>query len=114
MAEQLSEKDEIRIMDEIRDIVRTDYAAAAKAASAGSAGSCGPQGCGCGETVLGEEEREVYGAALYEDGEREALPDAAKLASLGCGNSTSARAVGSTSCSRRGAWARAERPTGST
>jgi ubiquinone/menaquinone biosynthesis C-methylase UbiE len=88
MAEQLSEKDEIRIMDEIRDIVRTDYAAAAKAASAGSAGSCGPQGCGCGETVLREEEREVYGAALYEDGEREVLPDAAKLASLGCGNPT--------------------------
>jgi ubiquinone/menaquinone biosynthesis C-methylase UbiE len=88
MAKQLSEKDEIRILDEMRDVVRANYAAAAKAAAAGSAGSCGPQGCGCGETVLHEQEREVYGAALYEDGEREALPDAAKLASLGCGNPT--------------------------
>ena len=88
MAEQLSEKDEIRILDEIRDIVRADYAAAAKAASAGSAGGCGPQGCGCGEAVMGEEEREVYGATLYEEDERQALPDAAKLASLGCGNPT--------------------------
>jgi arsenite methyltransferase len=88
MAEQLTERDEIRILDEMRDVVRANYAAAARAASAGSAGSCGPQGCGCGETVLREEEREVYGAALYEDDEREALPDAAKLASLGCGTPT--------------------------
>jgi arsenite methyltransferase len=88
MAEQLSEKDEMRVLDEIRDVVAANYAAAAKAASAGSTGSCGPQGCGCGETVLREEEHEVYGAALYEDGEREVLPDAAKLASLGCGNPT--------------------------
>jgi len=88
MAEQLTEKDEIRVLDEMRDVVRANYAAAAKAASAGSGGGCGPQGCGCGETVLAEEEREIYGAALYEDDEREALPDAAKLASLGCGNPT--------------------------
>ena len=87
MAEQLTEKDEIRIMDEIRDVVRANYATAAKAASAGSAGSCGPETCGCGETVL-REERGVYGTALYEDDEREVLPDAAKLASLGCGNPT--------------------------
>jgi arsenite methyltransferase len=88
MAEQLTENEEIRIMDEIHDVVRTSYAAAAKAASAGSAGSCGPEGCGCGETLLHEQDPEVYGAALYEDDEREELPDAAKLASLGCGNPT--------------------------
>jgi arsenite methyltransferase len=88
MAERLSEKDELRIRREIHGVVRATYAAAAKAASGGSAGGCGPDGCGCGETVLREEERAVYGAALYEDDEREALPDAAKLASLGCGNPT--------------------------
>jgi arsenite methyltransferase len=88
MAERLKEQDEIRIMDEIRDVVRTNYATAAKAASTGSPGGCGPQGCGCGETLLHEQDPEVYGVALYEDDEREALPDAAKLASLGCGNPT--------------------------
>ena len=31
---------------------------------------------------------EVFGAALYGDADREALPDAASLASLGCGNPT--------------------------
>ena len=82
MAEQLREK------DEIREIVRENYAAAAKAASAGSAGSCGPQGCGCGETVLDEAQREVFGVELYGNADRESLPDAAKLASLGCGNPT--------------------------
>jgi arsenite methyltransferase len=82
VAEQLKDK------DEIRESVRANYAAAARAASGGAEASCGPDGCGCGETVLREEELEAFGAALYEDGERAALPDAAKLASLGCGNPT--------------------------
>jgi len=82
MAEQLKDA------DGIREAVRENYAAAAKAAAAGSGASCGPQGCGCGESVLREDEREVFGAALYEEGERQALPDGAKLASLGCGNPT--------------------------
>jgi arsenite methyltransferase len=82
MAEQLTEK------DEIREAVRARYAAAATAASAGSGASCGPAGCGCGETVLSEDQRQVFGAALYPGDEREALPGAAKLASLGCGNPT--------------------------
>jgi arsenite methyltransferase len=88
LAEQLSEKDETRIRGEIQAIVRANYAAAAKAASRGAASGCGPQGCGCGESVLRPQECAVYGAALYEDGERDALPEAAKLASLGCGNPT--------------------------
>ncbi|MGH2801939.1 MAG: arsenite methyltransferase [Thermoleophilaceae bacterium] len=82
MAEQLKDT------DEIREAVRENYAAAAQAASGGAGANCGPQGCGCGESVLREDEREVFGAALYEEGERQALPDAAKLASLGCGNPT--------------------------
>jgi arsenite methyltransferase len=82
MAEQLRDK------DEVREAVRQNYAAAAIAVSDGQGASCGPAGCGCGETVLSEQERDVFGAALYEGRERDALPDAARLASLGCGNPT--------------------------
>ena len=82
MAEQLTDK------EEIRESVRAGYAAAALVVSAGQGASCGPQGCGCGETAISEEQREVFGAALYEGEQRDALPDAAQLASLGCGNPT--------------------------
>ena len=82
MAEQLRDK------DEVREAVRQNYAAAAMAVSDGQGASCGPAGCGCGETLLSEQERDVFGAALYEGRERDALPDAARLASLGCGNPT--------------------------
>ena len=74
--------------DRIREAVRESYAAAAKAASAGSRSGCGPDGCGCGETVLDEDQREAFGAELYGIEDRDDLPDAAKLASLGCGNPT--------------------------
>ena len=80
--------EQVKDRDEIRETVRASYAEAAKAASSGSAGSCGPGGCGCGESALAEDQRQVFGPALYEQGERDALPDAAKLASLGCGNPT--------------------------
>jgi SAM-dependent methyltransferase len=82
MAEQLRDK------DEIREAVRQSYAAAARTAAGGQGASCSPGGCGCGEAVLTKEESEVFGAALYGDRERGGLPDAAKLASLGCGNPT--------------------------
>jgi arsenite methyltransferase len=82
MAEQLRDK------DEVREAVRENYAAAARAAGAGQGASCGPGGCGCGESVLTPKEGEVFGATLYGDLEKDALPEAAKLASLGCGNPT--------------------------
>jgi arsenite methyltransferase len=75
-------------VEDVRETVRASYAAAAIAASGGQGASCGPGGCGCGESVLREEQREAFGAALYEADEREALPGGAKLASLGCGNPT--------------------------
>ena len=75
MAEQLTTDPEA-----IREAVRERYAAAATGVS-----SC----CGGGDvSALREDEREVFGAQLYESAEREELPDAAKLASLGCGNPT--------------------------
>jgi arsenite methyltransferase len=68
---------------ELRDTVRERYAAAAVAASAGTSTSC------CGNAAgITDEQREAFGAELYEGEEREALPEAAQLASLGCGNPT--------------------------
>jgi len=58
--------------DGVLEQVRETYAAAATAAAQGVQASCGPSGCGCG--YAGEDFAE--------------LPEAAQLASLGCGNPT--------------------------
>src|SRR6266540_872487 len=87
MAEQLRSK------DDVREIVRERYAAAANSVETGKAACCGPSeaaggGCGCGTDVPASCGGEAFGAELYSSGDREELPDAAKLASLGCGNPT--------------------------
>jgi arsenite methyltransferase len=69
--------------DEIREAVRSRYAAAAGAATSRQRASCCSEGA-----VITEEQRDAFGAGLYESAERDALPDAARLASLGCGNPT--------------------------
>jgi SAM-dependent methyltransferase len=69
---------------ELRDIVRARYAAAAIATTdenATAATCCSAEGA-----IVTEEQRDHFGSALYETDEREQLPDAAVLASLGCGN----------------------------
>ena len=78
---QTKEKD-MKSQD-VREVVRERYAAAAVAASGGASTSCCDNAAG-----ITEEQREVFGAELYEGEEREALPEAAQLASLGCGNPT--------------------------
>jgi len=81
MAEQVSE---------IRETVRERYAEAARAATGGAEASCGGGSC-CGPAdVITETEPgfENFGAELYSGAEQGELPDAAKLASLGCGNPT--------------------------
>ena len=78
---------ELKTEDEIREAVRKDYAAAAEAASAGAQASCGPSGCGCGSDDRFDVQQ-VFGSSLYPANEREELPGAAQLASLGCGNPT--------------------------
>ena len=78
--------------DAVREQVRARYAAAAIQV-AGGQGDCGcgqPADCGCGSgccgaTASGEP---GFGARLYAGADRDALPDAAVLASLGCGNPT--------------------------
>ena len=60
--------------------VRAPYAAAARQAAAGTQAS--DSGCSCGQPV----EEPGIGAELYTAADRDALPDAAVLASFGCGN----------------------------
>jgi ubiquinone/menaquinone biosynthesis C-methylase UbiE len=86
MAEQLKER------DEIREVVRERYAEAARSAGEGRASCCGPaeSSCGCGTDVpdaCGDGDGD-FGPGLYEHDQRDELPEAAKLASLGCGNPT--------------------------
>jgi len=69
---------------DVREVVRERYAAAATAAGGRRDASC----CGSDAAVITDEQRDVFGSGLYGDEEREALPDAARLASLGCGNPT--------------------------
>jgi arsenite methyltransferase len=61
--------------DDVREAVRQKYAEAATGAGCG----CGDGGC-CSD---GE-----FGSTLYDNSQRAELPDAAVLASLGCGNPT--------------------------
>ncbi len=68
--------------ENVREVVRERYAAAALAASTASATCCDDA------AVITDEQREVFGSGLYESEDRDALPDAAHLASLGCGNPT--------------------------
>jgi SAM-dependent methyltransferase len=81
---ELETLNEAEATDEIRERVRERYAAAATAAAGDRDASC----CGSDAAVITDEQREVFGSALYEEGDRAELPDAAKLASLGCGNPT--------------------------
>jgi SAM-dependent methyltransferase len=66
--------------DKLREEVRRRYADAASAVSAGGVGSCCDSACCPSEPGFGE--------ALYELENRAEVPDAALLASLGCGNPT--------------------------
>ena len=66
----------------IREQVRQRYAEAARAVAESSGASCGSGSC-CGNDPPG-----AFGEVLYSADEKGELPDAAGLASLGCGNPT--------------------------
>jgi arsenite methyltransferase len=78
--------------DALREQVRARYAAAAIKVTSGQ-GDCGcgqPADCGCDSGCCGPAATDEpgIGAGLYAQLDREQLPDAALLASLGCGNPT--------------------------
>lgn len=74
-------------LTDIREAVRSRYAAAATNVGAGT--SCCAPGTG-----LSDEEAEVFGAGLYDEAARGELPDTATMASLGCGNPTAVAELG--------------------
>jgi arsenite methyltransferase len=67
--------------EELREEVRRRYAESARAVSEGSSA-----GCGGGSCCEGETDAVNFGEALYDAEQRGELPEAAALASLGCGN----------------------------
>jgi ubiquinone/menaquinone biosynthesis C-methylase UbiE len=72
---------------ELRDTVRERYAKAAVAAGEGSASCCGDA------ARITEPQRGLFGSGLYDSDDRDALPETAQLASLGCGNPTAVAAL---------------------
>jgi len=72
--------------DALREQVRRRYAEAAHAAAAGGCGC--EDGGGCCGNVACDGEDGAFGESLYSAEQREDLPEAASLASLGCGNPT--------------------------
>jgi arsenite methyltransferase len=71
--------------DDLREEVRRRYAESALRVTGES------EGCGCGSGSCcadGESDAAKFGEALYDAEQRGELPDAAVLASLGCGNPT--------------------------
>ena len=86
-----------RAKDDIREVVRDRYAEAARSVEGGRATCCGSaqaaeeteSSCGCAADPIGEEQGfSDFGPGLYSTEDREALPEHARLASLGCGNPT--------------------------
>jgi arsenite methyltransferase len=69
--------------EELREQVRRRYAESARAVSEGAEASC----CGSGDCCAeGASDGSEFGEAFYEAEQRGQLPEAAVLASLGCGN----------------------------
>jgi len=72
--------------DELREEVRRRYAESARAVTESTGGcGCGSGGCCSDEQAAAEAK---FGELLYDSEQRGELPDAAVLASLGCGNPT--------------------------
>ena len=77
--------------DQLREEVRARYAESARAVSERS-GDCG---CGSGSCCAdGASDASIFGGALYDAEQRGELPEAATLASLGCGNPTAVAELG--------------------
>ncbi len=63
---------------QLRDVVRAKYAAAATTTTERNASCCSAEGA-----IITDEQREQFGSPLYAAQDRDQLPDAAVLASLG-------------------------------
>ena len=72
----------------ITDVVKEKYGAAARRAAEGAKSSCGGPVSSCCGAAAFDGAVDPITANLYVNGETDELPDAAVLASLGCGNPT--------------------------
>ena len=84
--------DQVTEAEQIREAVRSRYAAAAE--SVGSQSDSGGSCCGPGSATLSDEDARLFGASLYGEADRGELPDTATMASLGCGNPTAVAELG--------------------
>jgi len=74
--------------EELREQVRQRYAEAARAVSDGSGCGCGSGACCSDDAAASAVTSAKFGEVLYDAEQRGELPEAATLASLGCGNPT--------------------------
>jgi SAM-dependent methyltransferase len=78
---ELTTPDPAPAQDDIREVVREKYAAAARAVAAQETTSCA-----CGPTVTTDEQgAQVFGSALYDNVQADGATETAVAASLGCG-----------------------------
>jgi len=78
----------VAVDEEVREQVRARYAEAAEVATSGAPAEDGCCGSGSGSCCGTGGRAPVFGAALYELPDIAGLPQAAVLASMGCGNPT--------------------------
>jgi SAM-dependent methyltransferase len=74
--------------EELREQVRRRYAEAARSVSEGAGCGCGEGACCSDDSAASATTSTKFGDALYDAEQRGELPEAAALASLGCGNPT--------------------------
>ena len=79
----------------VTEAVRERYAAAARSVTEATASNeAVTASCGCGTPDIEQIKGAAFGEKLYPGAEREDLPEAAQLASLGCGNPTAVAELG--------------------
>jgi SAM-dependent methyltransferase len=78
---------------ELRDVVRERYVAAATGTADGCCSTSGASCCDTDAQIITAEQRDLFGSGLYSAEDRDELPSAAVLASLGCGNPTAVAAL---------------------
>jgi SAM-dependent methyltransferase len=76
--------------DDVRELVREKYGAAAQAVLSGNGAACCSGNAGGGDACCGGD---AITGGLYSDAETSQIPEAALLASLGCGNPTALAAL---------------------
>ncbi len=78
---------------ELRDVVRERYGALAARTADGCHSTSRASCCDTDARIITAEQQDLFGSGLYSADDRDELPSAAVLASLGCGNPTAVAAL---------------------